>query len=364
MSSYFKKGKGWRYDFTLKGIRYTETWFKTKKEANQAEAKKREELKNPPPIQETETDMAFLEMVNIRLDYVKAYNSERHYLEYVYMARRWTNQWKQLTCHEITTAMVERFIIQRSRVSHYVANKEIRYLRATFNFAIKKKMIRHNPMDGVSFLPVEKRIKYTPPVEHIDRILAVASKDVQDYIWTIRESMGRVSEINRLTWDDVDLKGGYITLYTRKKSGGHLTPRKVWMTQKLYSILSERFANRADTHPWVFWHRYFSRKNGCWKEGPYENRSKIMKTLCAKAGVPYFRYHALRHAGASLLDSINTPIGTIQKILGHENRKTTEIYLHSFNETEKQAIRNYEAAREKSHTNPHTTKKALNSQVS
>ena len=40
MSSYFKKGKGWRYDFTLKGIRYTETWFKTKKEAQRAEAKK------------------------------------------------------------------------------------------------------------------------------------------------------------------------------------------------------------------------------------------------------------------------------------------------------------------------------------
>lgn len=89
-----------------------------------------------------------------------------------------------------------------------------------------------------------------------------------------------------------------------------------------------------------------------------------MKSLCAKADVPYFRFHALRHAGASLMDSINTPIGTIQKILGHENRKTTEIYLHTFNETEKQAIRDYEAAREKSHTDYHTTKKALNSQVS
>ena len=79
-----------------------------------------------------------------------------------------------------------------------------------------------------------------------------------------------------------------------------------------------------------------------------------MKTLCAKAEVPYFRYHALRHAGASLMDNINTPIGTIQKILGHENRQTTEIYLHSFNETEKQAIRDYEAAREKSLTQIHT----------
>ena len=85
-----------------------------------------------------------------------------------------------------------------------------------------------------------------------------------------------------------------------------------------------------------------------------------MKSLCQKADVRYFRFHALRHAGASLMDSIGAPIGTIQKILGHENRKTTEIYLHSFNETEKQAIRDYEAARQKSHTDSHTTKKALN----
>ena len=122
------------------------------------------------------------------------------------------------------------------------------------------------------------------------------------------------------------------------------------MTDKLYETLSERFEQRSENHPRVFWHRYFSSKINDWAEGPYQDRKKIMKVLCEKADVPYFRFHAFRHAGASLMDSINTPIGTIQKILGHENRKTTEIYLHSFNETEKQAMRDYEAARKKSHT--------------
>ena len=357
MSSYFKKGKGWRYDFTHMGIRYTETWFKTKKEALRAAAKKKEELSNPPVIPETMTDMAFLELINVRLDYVKAYSSEHHYQDYRYMARRWIKNWGKLSCIQISPEIIEKFIIQRSRVSHYVANKEIRYLRATFNFAVKKKKINCNPAADVAFLPIEKRIKYTPPVEDIDKVISVAPKDVQDYLWTIRETLGRVSEINLLKWNDVDLQDGYVTLYTRKKSGGHLTPRRIWMTDKLHRILSERYASRKDKHPWVFWHRYFSRKEGCWKEGPFLNRKRIMNTLCAKAGVPYFRYHALRHAGASLMDSINTPIGTIQKILGHENRQTTEIYLHSFNATEKQAIRDYEAARKKvSHEFTHDKK--------
>jgi len=82
MSAYFVKGKdkGWRYDFTLKGIRYTEAWFKTKRKAKEAEARQREKLKNPKIPVPTETvpiDMDFLELVNRRLDHVKAYNSER-----------------------------------------------------------------------------------------------------------------------------------------------------------------------------------------------------------------------------------------------------------------------------------------------
>jgi integrase len=51
----------------------------------------------------------------------------------------------------------------------------------------------------------------------------------------------------------------------------------------------------------------------------------IIKITCKKAGVKYFRFHALRHSGASIMDNSNVPIGAIQRILGHENRTTTEI---------------------------------------
>lgn len=81
-----------------------------------------------------------------------------------------------------------------------------------------------------------------------------------------------------------------------------------------------------------------------------------MKTLCKKAGVKYFRYHALRHCGASLLDQANVPIGSIQKILGHENRTTTEIYLHTMGNAERDAIALLDSCSEKSLTQIHTQK--------
>jgi len=79
-----------------------------------------------------------------------------------------------------------------------------------------------------------------------------------------------------------------------------------------------------------------------------------MKSLCAKEGVKYFRFHPIRHSGASIMDGNNVPIGAIQRIIGHENRKTAEIYLHSIGDLERDAIITFEHARENSHTDSHT----------
>jgi integrase len=53
------------------------------------------------------------------------------------------------------------------------------------------------------------------------------------------------------------------------------------------------------------------------------------------------------------MDGNNVPIGAIQRILGHENRKTTEIYLHSIGDLERDAI-NVLNGPEKIHTRIHT----------
>jgi integrase len=61
------------------------------------------------------------------------------------------------------------------------------------------------------------------------------------------------------------------------------------------------------------------------------------------------------HFGASLLETANVPIGSIQRILGHENRTTTEIYLHSIGGTEVEAVKVLDREiSEKSHIDSHT----------
>jgi integrase len=366
MSCYFVKGKGWRTDFIHKGIRHTLTWFKTKNDAKQAMAKAREEEDNPIKPSSTEatpTDMSFLELVNRRLDYVKAYNSERHYTDHLYLAKRWVKLWGELCCSEITGDIIQNYLLKRVRqTSGYTANKELRYLRAVFNFGMHpvRNWIPRNPTRGIQFFPVDKTVKYVPSKEDILRVMLAAKPDVQDYLWTIALTMGRMSEVNRLTWQDVDLARRYVMLYTRKKKGGNRTPRKVPMPDKLFDILSRRHASRKKDVPWVFWHRYWDRRNQKWVVGPFKERKRIMIKICENAGVRYFRYHALRHFGASLLEQANIPIGSIQRILGHENRLTTEIYLHSIGDSERLAMQVLnDGLTENSHTDSHTKAKGL-----
>jgi integrase len=355
MGIYFVKGKGWRYDFIQKGKRYTEAWFATKKEARVAETRRKEEIQESKTAK-TPTDIRFLDLVNGRLDHVKAYKSSEYYKAYCYMAARWVREWASLECQDITTQMVEKFLIGRSMKSEYAANKDLRHLRATFNYGRKRRLVQSDPTAGISFFPVEKRIKYIPPIEDIDKVISCAAPDVQDYLWAIRDTMARVDEINRLTWNDVFFEDatGYVVLYTRKKRGGHLTPRKVPMTHRLCAILKERFLSRNIAYPWVFCNTHVDWNTRERKTGPFQYRKTILKTLCKRADVTQFAFHALRHSGASIMARGNVPVGAIQKILGHENRTTTEIYLHNIGNMEREAIVMYEQATKKSHTDPHT----------
>lgn len=346
MSVYFnKKKKWWQYQFRYQKVSYTKAGFKTKKEALKKEAERKQEVKKPPEQSKPEiTDMDFLTLCNLRLDHLEAYKSRRHYTDTLYLSKRWVKEWKEKTVHQITTVMVQKYLIKvMKKISAHTANKELRGIRALFNFGISKpnRWFKHNPTDDIDFFPVEKKRKYVPPIKDVIAVLLASSGEAQDYLWTIALTLGRMSEINRLEKDDVDFENRVVTLYTRKTKGGHLVPRDIPMTSKLEEVLKRRL--EGNNTPWVFHHTYYSRKTGEWVTGPYTDRKRLMKTLCKKVKVRYFRFHPLRHFGASVLIKEGVDPRTIQDILGHSNFKTTEIYLHSFSHSNKEAMSKLES---------------------
>lgn len=286
--------------------------------------------------------MQFSDLIAARLSNVEGYGSYYHHREYQYMAIRWLAEWPDLDADDITMDMIERFLLERKKKSALAANKDLRYLKAAFNWGIKRGYCINNPVRGLPFFPVARRLKQVPTVGDIERLLSVAEGEDYDYILCLRDTLGRVGEINQLQWSDVYFSDGYIVLYTRKKRGGNLTPRKVPLTERLGDCLRKRHDRRVSGDKWVFTRRYFSRKTGRWEVGPYQDRKDLMRRLCKAAGLEYFRYHAIRHSGASALEKAGVSITSIQNILGHESRLTTEIYLHSVGGAERQAMRIFE----------------------
>ena len=64
---------------------------------------------------------------------------------------------------------------------------------------------------------------------------------------------------------------------------------------------------------------------------------------CKRLGLVGVTWHWLRHANATLLDAVGTPLGTVQALLGHScSEVTREIYLHSIPADARTAVQKVE----------------------
>jgi integrase len=61
---------------------------------------------------------------------------------------------------------------------------------------------------------------------------------------------------------------------------------------------------------------------------PWGVPTKLLASLCKRAGVTTLSLHGMRHTFASNLVMAGVPIYTVSKMLGHADVKTTEIYAH------------------------------------
>ncbi len=81
---------------------------------------------------------------------------------------------------------------------------------------------------------------------------------------------------------------------------------------------------------------------GTRKNAPLSRRNLLnrqLKPTAAAVGLTDINWHWLRHANASLHDSVGTPLGTVQALLGHSSSEITrEVYLHSVAGDAKQAV--------------------------
>lgn len=128
----------------------------------------------------------------------------------------------------------------------------------------------------------------------------------------------RVSELINLQWAHIDRARGIINVIQAKGN----KDRQVGLPTTILPLLIQYF-NEYKPKQYVL--------NGQ-TQLQYSDRSvgEVIKQLAQKAGIVNKKVHPhlIRHCYATHLVEAGTDINLIQKLLGHANVKTTNIYLH------------------------------------
>ena len=158
--------------------------------------------------------------------------------------------------------------------------------------SLKENNVRNRVL---SFEEFDKLIKHSP--EHLQPILGLA------YYTGMRKG-----EILGLTWDQVDLKRGWIHLRPEQTKTGE--GRKIPLNEKVVKILR---SIRKEVGL-VFHHR----------GRPIKEVRKAFNTACQKAGIEDFLFHDFRHTFVTNMRKAGKQDRAIMAVTGH---KTMSVFM-------------------------------------
>jgi len=217
-----------------------------------------------------------------------------------------------------------------TRSGNAVNSKDRKNLLAAWNKIIVevKKWKLDNPFDVPKF-PEERKPRYVPyDEEDLEKLFDVVENG-QDRVMllTYQHTLARRSAILNLKPDDLNFHKKEIRLWTRKRENGNLEFYWVPMTDELAEALEDHMATLPKDSEYVFLNPETGK--------PYQDRRRWIPGLCKRAGVRIFNTHSIRHLSASVLDQNAAPLDFLQRLLGHEQRTTTEGYIHRLRKAKK-----------------------------
>lgn len=138
----------------------------------------------------------------------------------------------------------------------------------------------------------------------------------------------RRGDLLRLAWRDVDLDGGMISIVMAKT--------KLRVTIPISAACRAALTTRREARPTA--HLVFTDEGGAPLSLTRLRRAFIYARRAAKLD-PKFRLHDVRHTYASRLASLNVPIQTISRLLGHTTLGMTARYARASDDATRIAVR-------------------------
>lgn len=198
----------------------------------------------------------------------------------------------------------------------YAANRMLALVRAVFNKAIKKGLVKGaNPAAGVEAFAEHGRDRRIQPHEVASFLAAVAeepSADIRDYVLISLYTGARKSNVLEARWEQIDLLGRTWRIPVTKNGTAQTIP----LEDAEIAILTRR--KLAAASPWVF--------PGTGASGHLADPKAGWARILARAGIQDLRLHDLRRSLASFMVDSGASLPVVGKALHHQSQATTAIY--------------------------------------
>lgn len=178
-----------------------------------------------------------------------------------------------------------------------------------------------NKIDKIPYPKSDKKLPIVLSIAEIQSMFKICENLKHKVILALLYSCGlRVSELISLKWSHIDRSRMIINIIQAKGN----KDRQVMLTPELLPLL-EKYYREYKSKEYVL--------NGQFpeKQLQYSDRSvgEVVKQIATKAGINKRVYtHLMRHNCFTHMVENGTDINLIQKLAGHSNVKTTNIYLH------------------------------------
>lgn len=209
-------------------------------------------------------------------------------------------------------------LARNSKLSYF--NK----LRACLNQAFNDRIIPYNPAQGIEAFKAEEGTRMYLTIEELQRLSETECSHPTvktAFLFSCLTGLRR-SDIQKLTWAEVQEQGEYTRLiFKQKKTGGR---EYLDISPQAAELMGER--GKPDEK--VF--EDFLTP---------DSTNRILQLWVLKAGInKKITFHCGRHTFAVMMLDLGTDIYTVSKLLGHRELSTTQIYAKVLDKNKQAAV--------------------------
>jgi integrase len=191
--------------------------------------------------------------------------------------------------------------------------------------------VRHDPFTGLMLPKLHRVESKWFSEEDLRRIIAAAEEPDRTLYWLAAQTGLRIGELLALTWADVDLVKGILSVRASIWEGTLQSTKTAAADRAL--PLSRKLQQHLLAYRQNLWRQndmqlLFPNGSGkpCRSSGLLERK---LQPLLERLGIRRAGFHAFRHANATLLDRMNSPMKIRQQRLGHSKAEMTlSLYTH------------------------------------